>query len=401
MSFIPLPQVDPAAYPSLFAAKVAQLEALFSSELEQPLPPLETFASPASHYRFRAEFRIWHEGDDLSYIMFEPSTQAGVKPRRVALTSYPVASELINQLMPVLLAEVKQSSQLKPRLYQVNFLTSLKGESLITLIYHKKLDDDWQTAAIQLADKLTQAVAADGSINYPVKILGRSRGQKLVLSDDFILEEFSLEEDLEKDSSSQRLIYKQLEGSFSQPNPYICQSMLKWAQEITAPAENNPANNQDLLELYCGNGNFTLALAKNFNRVLGTEVSRTSVAAGKFNIQANKITNVAIERLSAEEFAEAQAAHLQGVANSFAEKFALASYDFSTVLVDPPRAGLDAATLTQIQAFSKIVYISCNPTTLLANLQELSSTHKIERLAFFDQFPYTDHAEMGVLLIKK
>lgn len=390
MTFIPLPQVKPDAYPSLFAQKTAQLESLLQEELNQPLPKLEAFASPASHYRFRAEFRSWHEGDTFDYIMFEPATEKGIKPRRVALTSYPVASELINQLMPVLKAKIEASSQLKPRLYQVNFLTSLKGESLITLIYHRKLDAAWQAAAEELSQQLTLAVKA----NYPVKIMGRSRGQKLVLTDDFIMEEFCLD----PAQPEQKLVYKQLEGSFTQPNPYACQAMLNWAKKVTQPAT---AAKQDLLELYCGNGNFTLALAENFNQVLGTEVSRTSVAAGQFNTAANAIKNVAIERLSAEGFALAQASLAAGQPNEDAVKLNLAAYNFSTVLVDPPRAGLDAATLKQVQTFDNLVYISCNPTTLIDNLKQLTTSHTIEKLAFFDQFPYTHHAEMGVLLSRK
>jgi tRNA (uracil-5-)-methyltransferase len=45
-----------------------------------------------------------------------------------------------------------------------------------------------------------------------------------------------------------------------------------------------------------------------------------------------------------------------------------------------------------------VIYISCNPETLLANLKTLSYSHQIADLAFFDQFPYTPHLECGVLL---
>lgn len=61
----------------------------------------------------------------------------------------------------------------------------------------------------------------------------------------------------------------------------------------------------DLLELYCGNGNFSLALAQNFERVLATELAKPSVEAAQFNIAANQIGNVQIIRMSAEEFTQA------------------------------------------------------------------------------------------------
>lgn len=54
-----------------------------------------------------------------------------------------------------------------------------------------------------------------------------------------------------------------------------------------------------------------------------------------------------------------------------------------------------------VQAYPAILYISCNPQTLSENLETLSTTHHVERLALFDQFPYTHHMECGVLLRRK
>ena len=51
-----------------------------------------------------------------------------------------------------------------------------------------------------------------------------------------------------------------------------------------------------------------------------------------------------------------------------------------------------------VQAYPRILYISCNPETLCRNLETLSQTHNVTRLALFDQFPYTHHMECGVLL---
>jgi tRNA (uracil-5-)-methyltransferase len=69
-----------------------------------------------------------------------------------------------------------------------------------------------------------------------------------------------------------------------------------------------------------------------------------------------------------------------------------------TVFVDPPRAGLDPATLECVRRFDTILYISCNPNTLRANLQALASSHSVSHFALFDQFPYTAHIECGVVL---
>jgi tRNA (uracil-5-)-methyltransferase len=170
------------------------------------------------------------------------------------------------------------------------------------------------------------------------------------------------------------------------------QHMLSWARNCVTGIGG------DLLELYCGNGNFSIALADRFRRVLATEISKTSVQAAQVNIADNQLDNVDIIRLSSEEFVQA----LRGE-RSFRrlEGIALNDYDFRTVLVDPPRAGLDDESVRQVQAYENIVYISCNPQTLAANLEVLSQSHTIQRAALFDQFPYTHHTEAGVFLQRK
>ncbi|MBN0364858.1 methyltransferase, partial [Pseudomonas aeruginosa] len=91
------------------------------------------------------------------------------------------------------------------------------------------------------------------------------------------------------------MIYRQVENSFTQPNAAMNIQMLEWALDVTKGATG------DLLELYCGNGNFSLALARNFDRVLATEIAKPSVAAAQYNIAANHIDNVQIIRMAAEE----------------------------------------------------------------------------------------------------
>lgn len=69
-----------------------------------------------------------------------------------------------------------------------------------------------------------------------------------------------------------------------------------------------------------------------------------------------------------------------------------------TLLVDPPRAGVDGKTLQLMQKFDHVLYISCNPSTCVQNIKSLGEDWKVEKLALFDQFPYTHHLECGVLL---
>jgi tRNA (uracil-5-)-methyltransferase len=101
--------------------------------------------------------------------------------------------------------------------------------------------------------------------------------------------------------------------------------------------------------------------------------------------------------MSAEDFSDA----LAGKREYFRLKgIDLKSYHCNTILVDPPRSGLDPNTLKLVSQYENIIYISCNPTTLVENLKFLMDTHHIKRVALFDQFPYTEHLESGVYLVK-
>ena len=340
---------------------------------EFSLPEWQVFASPEKHYRMRAEFRVWHDGDNISYAMFEPGQKAGSASLR-RIDSLPAASAAINALMPRLLAAVQADPLLRERWYQCEFLSTLSGDMLVGMIYHKRLCGQWQAAAARLQRELG------------IMIIGRSRGQKLVLAQDFVTERLH--------ADGRDWLYRQYEGGFSQPNALVCQKMLDWACGAAAGVGG------DLLGLYCGNGNFTLPLSRRFHRVLATEVSKTSVAAAQWNIQANGTDNIAIARLSAEEFTEAYTG-TRDFQRLTAQGIRLSDYDFSTIFIDPPRAGVDSETLKLVAQFESVIYVSCNPDTLADNLQTLTQTHTVQAAALFDQFPFTPHIESGVLLAKK
>ena len=368
-----IPNVDPARYDALLEAKRARIDAQFA---RFNFPALDLFASPPTHYRQRVEFRLWHEGDDLFYAMFEPDPERPGKQRPVRIDTFPVANQRINALMAPLRQAIQASDVLRRKIFQIEFLSTQAGETLVSMLYHRPLDDAWETQARALQAQLG------------IKIIGRARRQRIVLADDWVTEHLTVE--------GVTLHYQQVENSFTQPNAAIAADMLTWARQVTRPARED--QKRDLVELYCGNGHFTIALADNFRRVLGTEISRTSVASAQVNIAANGVDNVAVARMSSEDFSRALSGEYLG---RRAQALALDTYDFSTVLVDPPRAGLDERSCAKIARYEHIVYISCNPDTLEANLDQLMPTHRAVRLALFDQFPYTHHCECGVVLVRR
>ena len=361
-SKLPLPV--PEQYNTLLKQKVQRVLELFQGI---PLPAYTVVESEPEYYRMRAEFRIWHEADSLDYAMYAPEDPKTPIP----LDQFPVASKAINELMPKVKLAVQGSELLRKRLFQIEFLSTLSDDMLITLIYHRRLEDDWHAAAQELEQQLG------------CKIIGRSRKQKRVVSDDFVLETLCVD--------NQPYHYRQYEGGFTQPNAKINEHMISWACQQIKDCEG------DLLELYCGNGNFTIPFSRFFPKVFATEISKTSVKALSENCALNKAGNIQLARLSAEELSEA----LRGERQFRRLKdIDLSAFNLQTVFVDPPRAGLDEATRKTLADFPQILYISCNPDTLQRDIRALEN-FEVAAFAFFDQFPYTDHMECGCLLKAK
>ena len=222
----------PADYQAQLDEKRERLTQLFAGF--NP-PALEVHASPAEHYRMRAEFRIWHEGDDLFHCMYAQATKEIIR-----VDHFPTASLLINQLMPVLLAGLRPHFVLRRKLFQIDYLSTQSGQIIVSLLYHRKLEAEWQQAAKTLQADLQ----AQG---FDLRLIGRAHKQKICLGDDFVIEQLNV--------AGSQFTYKQVENSFTQPNAAINEQMLGWALDVTRGSEG------DLLELYCGNGNFSIALA--------------------------------------------------------------------------------------------------------------------------------------------
>ena len=138
--------------------------------------------------------------------------------------------------------------------------------------------------------------------------------------------------------------------------------------------------NDQLLELYAGAGNFTLSLAKRAQNIVAVEGYRQSVDSGKRSAQFNGIANV-----------RWICAHVPAAV----ERLAKQRERFSKIILDPPRAGAKAIDrdLASLGA-EKILYVSCNPTTLARDLSALARRgYKLTLVQPIDLFPHTFHVE--------
>lgn len=328
---------------------------------------ISVYKSPDENYRSRSEFKLWHDGDTIHYAMNNVDKTKGV----VFVEDCPQVNLHINSLMPKLLKLIK-SKDIDFKLFGIDFLSSVTGEMVVSFLYHRKLDESWLDKAKEIASELG------------IYIIGRSRKQKLVIGQDYITESLTIADRIYK--------FNYIENSFTQPNAKVNEQMISWAMNSLS------SGTGDLLELYCGAGNFTIPFATKFDKVLATEISKSSINAAKTNMTLNDVDNIEFVRMGVEEFTQA----LDGVREFRRMKdIDIDSYNFNTIFVDPPRSGMDNATCEFSARHEEILYISCNPESLVRDLSIICKTHEVVDMALFDQFPYTHHVEMGVMLKKK
>lgn len=178
------------------------------------------------------------------------------------------------------------------------------------------------------------------------------------------------------------LIYQFRPQDFTQVNASLNELMVAQAIELLE------LNAQDeVLDLFCGLGNFTLPLAQRSQSVHGVEGDAAMTERAGLNALHNQISNV---RFS--------------VANLFdtAALFPLAQ-KVSKVLLDPPRAGAEAVVSNMhLWKPERIVYVSCHPATLVRDLEILvkEQGYTLAKIGVMDMFPHTNHMESMALLVR-
>jgi tRNA (uracil-5-)-methyltransferase len=313
------------------------------------------FTSPSMNYRMRIECNLIKEEKKLRLNNFSKETISR-------------ASMSIKLIIDILLIDINSIEILKNKLFRLDFLSNQSGEVILGMIYHKKLDQEWKDQIKKIKDK------------YKINIVGLSKKQKIILDRDYLIESINL--------SKYNLKYKYTYGQFSQPNTIINQKMLQWVIDNTSKFSG------DMLELYCGSGNFSIALSPNFEKILASEVVKKAIKDAEYNIEINNIQNIKFVRMSSDEIE--QAFNKTREFNRLSSK-EIDNYNFTTVLVDPPRSGLNDKVINFLKTFNNIVYISCNPKTLLEDIRKLDN-YQISNSAIFDQFPGTEHVESGLIL---
>lgn len=309
--------------------------------------------SPSTSFRSRCEFSY----EKNHYVMHDINEKIYIK-------TFKDASLDIQNLMPVLLKRINENNEINHKLFQVNFRSNQHNKIMVTMIYHKIIDKSLINLVNQISDDLKVNIIIR-SKNYKYETRG------LYLDDTLIYKNLK--------------IY-QTDNTFTQSNKYLVDKMIFKVIDFIE-------NPDDLLELYCGIGTFTIPLSFIFNKVLATENNRNSIKCLNKSLKENNISNIHNARLSSDEVSELFKGKIFNRMNSKS----ISDFNFSHILLDPPRSGLTEDVINLASNFKNIIYVSCSTETYIRDINLIRS-HKITNIELFDQFPNKNHLEIVSVL---
>lgn len=223
--------------------------------------------------------------------------------------------------------------------------------------------DEEVIISINTSDKMKISI---DKIKEKIKLIGVILNGKVIYGQDYFLININ------------NFSFKVAWDSFFQVNPYV-------ASKMFAIITDNIANNDMVLDLYCGVGALSLGAARIAKKVVGIEIVPSAIKSACFNAEINKLNNVQF---------------ILGDATKLIKKL---DFNFNKVIVDPPRSGLTNELIEVIleKKPDEIIYVSCDPQTLVRDYLLLSREYEIVKSYVLDMFSYTYHVESILCLQKK
>ena len=169
--------------------------------------------------------------------------------------------------------------------------------------------------------------------------------------------------------------------SFYQVNPIQAEKLYNLGVEFA-----NITKDDIVFDLYCGIGTISLFMSKFAKKVYGVEIVEEAIVAAKENAKMNNVDNTEFIAGDVEKILD----ELVNVKQIMPD----------IIMVDPPRRGLDNTSIENIKKVrpKKLVYISCNPASLVRDLAKLEEIYEVKKIKPVDMFPFTSHVEVCALL---
>ena len=254
----------------------------------------------------------------------------------------------------------------------VIFRTNFNGAIMVILIFGEKPGTLQANLCMALKTRFPKEISSlywgvnkkDTDLIDDVKLYG------------FVGEDFQFEK-------MNDLTFKVSAKSFAQVNTQVAEALVLQVLEFGAFKASDV-----VYDLYSGIGTLSLPIAKLVKKVVGVEISKSSIADARENAEENKILNTTFFK--------------GDVLELLTEGFVIENERPTVVVVDPPRAGLDAKVVNKILEIGaeKLIYVSCNPASFARDAMLLKAGYELKTVRTFDMFPQTTHAEIIGLFVK-
>jgi len=194
------------------------------------------------------------------------------------------------------------------------------------------------------------------------KVVGIIKNKKCIYGEDYFIDKIS------------NYLFKVSYDAFFQINPYISSKLFSLVDEFTK-------NSINVIDLYCGVGTLSIVASKNAKKVLGVEIVENAIKDANFNKNLNNQKNI--------EFICDDTSNIINQITS----------EYDTIILDPPRSGVSKKVIDKIveSKIHKIIYVSCNPLTLVRDLKLLLDYYNIVEFKLLDMFVNSEHVESFVV----
>jgi 23S rRNA (uracil1939-C5)-methyltransferase len=336
----------------LLAKKEILLDALARIGQIRPDPgTIRLVSSPPWHYRNRLQIKIGQVEGNSNWGYFQTSSH-----EIIAVDQCRIAREPLWNWMLELRDLLKSRPEIVRSLTGMEVMEGDRGQFMVELETGEQEEQAGGLAG-QLKALLAVFCEPDASIN-----LRNEQGRRWQLAGPGFLEK-----------SVEGKKYRVSHGAFFQINDLLLCSL----REVATSGYRG----RKALDLFCGGGFFTLALADSFEEVVAVEVNAAAVADLRAVLETTKVSNCRVVAIELE---------------SYFRRVDSRDLKADLVLLDPPRSGLPKDAVEKVAALGTkdVVYVSCDPATLARDLRIfLGRDYRIDSLTLLDLFPQTHHLE--------